>query len=132
MISRQPSAIWRCGTMGSRRGRRGRETLETPQLAQPNWKSQLTAWPRCMEDVGSWRETAMSIAELRDAVASSDIDPFSREFLADPYPFHQELRELGPAVRLTRYDIWAVTRYEQVSTILNNWETFGSGGGVGL
>jgi cytochrome P450 len=74
----------------------------------------------------------MSIAELRDAVASSDIDPFSREFLADPYPFHQELRELGPAVRLTRYDIWAVTRYEQVSAILNNWETFGSGGGVGL
>jgi cytochrome P450 len=75
---------------------------------------------------------AMSMAQLKDAVASSDIDPFSREFLADPYPFHQELRELGPVVRLTRYDVWAVTRYEQVSAVLNNWETFGSGGGVGL
>src|SRR5580658_1073419 len=74
----------------------------------------------------------MSMAQLRDAVASSDIDPFSREFLTDPYPFHQELRELGPVVRLTRYDVWAVTRYEQVSAILNNWEVFGSGGGVGI
>jgi 4-methoxybenzoate monooxygenase (O-demethylating) len=74
----------------------------------------------------------MSMPQLRDAVASSDIDPFSREFLTDPYPFHQELRELGPVVRLTRYDVWAVTRYEQVSAILNNWEAFGSGGGVGL
>ena len=74
----------------------------------------------------------MSMAQLRDAVASSDIDPFSREFLTDPYPFHRELRELGPVVRLTRYDILAVTRYEQVNAILNNWEAFGSGGGVGL
>jgi cytochrome P450 len=74
----------------------------------------------------------MSMAALRDVAVSSEIDPFSREFLADPYPFHQELRELGPVVRLTRYDVWAVTRYEQVSAILNNWETFGSGGGVGL
>jgi cytochrome P450 len=74
----------------------------------------------------------MSMAQLRDAVASSDIDPFSREFLTDPYPFHQELRELGPVVRLTRYDVWAVTRYEQVNAVLNNWEAFGSGGGVGL
>jgi 4-methoxybenzoate monooxygenase (O-demethylating) len=74
----------------------------------------------------------MSMPQLRDAVASSDIDPFSREFLTDPYPFHQELRDLGPVVRLTRYDVWAVTRYEQVSAILNNWEAFGSGGGVGL
>ena len=74
----------------------------------------------------------MSMAQLRDAAASSDIDPFSCEFLTDPYPFHRELRDLGPVVRLTRYDVWAVTRYEQVSAILNNWEAFGSGGGVGL
>ena len=64
--------------------------------------------------------------------STSEIDPFSREFLADPYPHHEQLRELGPVVRLPRYDVWAVTRYEQVNAILNDWETFGSGGGVGL
>jgi cytochrome P450 len=73
-----------------------------------------------------------SVRQLDRMVVSSDIDPFAREFLADPYPRHEELRELAPVVRLPRYDVWAVTRYEQVNAILNDWETFGSGGGVGL
>ena len=74
----------------------------------------------------------MALPQLKETVVSSDIDPFCREFLADPYPFHEHFRELGPVVRLPRYDIWAVTRYDQVSAILNNWDVFGSGGGVGI
>lgn len=72
------------------------------------------------------------LSTLDDRVAASEIDPFSREFLADPYPYHEQLREAGPVVRLTRYDAWAVFRYEQVQAILNDWQTFGSGAGVGL
>ncbi len=74
----------------------------------------------------------MALPQLKETVVSSDIDPFCDEFLADPYPSHELLRELGPVVRLPRYDVWAVTRYDQVSAILNNWEVFGSGGGVGI
>ena len=74
----------------------------------------------------------LSTPQLDDSDIKADIDPFSREFLADPYPYHEQLRELGPIVRLPRYDVWAATRYEQVGAILNNWEIFGSGGGVGL
>jgi 4-methoxybenzoate monooxygenase (O-demethylating) len=74
----------------------------------------------------------MALPQLKETMVSSDIDPFCREFLADPYPFHEHFRELGPVVRLPRYDVWAVTRYDQVSAILNNWEVFGSGGGVGI
>jgi 4-methoxybenzoate monooxygenase (O-demethylating) len=74
----------------------------------------------------------LSMPQLNGTAVSSDIDPFSREFLADPYPYHQELREIGPVVRLTRYGVWAVTRYEQVCAILNDWQTFGSGAGVGI
>jgi cytochrome P450 len=73
----------------------------------------------------------MSLA-LNDHVVTSEIDPFSREFLADPYPYHEQLREAGPVVRLARYDAWAVFRYEQVQAILNDWQTFSSGAGVGL
>jgi 4-methoxybenzoate monooxygenase (O-demethylating) len=72
------------------------------------------------------------LSTLNDRLVTSDIDPFSREFLADPYPFHEKLREAGPVVRLARYDCWAVARYEQVSAVLNDWQTFGSGAGVGL
>jgi 4-methoxybenzoate monooxygenase (O-demethylating) len=62
----------------------------------------------------------------------SDLDPFAAEFIADPYPRHETLRELGPVVRLARYDAWAVARYEQVNAVLMDWETFGSGAGVGV
>ena len=72
------------------------------------------------------------LSTLNDPVATSEIDPFSSEFLADPYPNHEQLREAGPVVRLARYDAWAVFRYEQVHAVLNDWQTFSSGAGVGL
>ncbi|MBV8849208.1 MAG: cytochrome P450 [Methylobacteriaceae bacterium] len=62
----------------------------------------------------------------------SDIDPFSDAFLTDPYPFHEELREAGPVVRLERYGIWTMARHEQVSAALADWQTFSSGAGVGI
>src|SRR5262245_34820515 len=62
----------------------------------------------------------------------STIDPFSSEFLVNPYPFHEELREVGPVVWLDRYGIWAMARYEEVRACLMNWEAFCSSAGVGL
>jgi hypothetical protein len=64
--------------------------------------------------------------------AVSKVDPFSREFLTNPYPFHEELREAGPVVRLDRYEIWAMARHEEVRACLMDWETFCSSAGVGL
>jgi cytochrome P450 len=64
--------------------------------------------------------------------AVSKVDPFSREFLSNPYPFHEELRETAPVVWLDRYDIWAMARHEEVRACLMDWETFCSSAGVGL
>jgi cytochrome P450 len=64
--------------------------------------------------------------------SSSTIDPFSSEFLANPYPFHEELREAGPVVWLDRYGIWAMARYEEVRACLMHWQAFCSSAGVGL
>jgi 4-methoxybenzoate monooxygenase (O-demethylating) len=63
---------------------------------------------------------------------ASDLDPFSDEFLADPYPGHEELREKGPVVRLTHYGIWAIARYQQVHAALNDCQTYCSSAGIGL
>ena len=63
---------------------------------------------------------------------SLDIDPFSDDFLADPYPFHQALRETGPVVWLDRYGVFASARYAEVQTALQDWRTFSSASGVGL
>jgi cytochrome P450 len=62
----------------------------------------------------------------------SDLDPFGEAFLRDPFPFHEQLREAGPAVRLTRYGVWAVARYAEVNAVLLDWEAFCSSSGVGL
>ena len=72
----------------------------------------------------------------RDVMASGvptiDIDPYSMEVLADPYPFHHDLREAGPVVWLEPHGVWATGRYEQVREVLTDWQTFMSGAGVGM
>lgn len=66
------------------------------------------------------------------AAPVSNIDPFSIEFLRDPYPRHEVLRELGPVVWLSSYGVWASARFAEVQKALQDWETFSSASGVGL
>ena len=61
-----------------------------------------------------------------------DLDPFSTEFLSDPYPFHEQLRESGPVVWLARYGIVAMARYAEVRDALQDWKTYCSSRGGGL
>jgi 4-methoxybenzoate monooxygenase (O-demethylating) len=62
----------------------------------------------------------------------STIDPFSHDFLRDPYPHHEALREAGPVVWLEQYGIWTMARHEQVRDALTDWQTYCSSAGVGL
>ncbi len=73
----------------------------------------------------------------RSGAASSGVpvlvdDPYSTEHLADPYPFHEELREAGPVAWVEAHGVWATGRYEHVRGVLTDWRTFMSGAGVGL
>lgn len=68
----------------------------------------------------------------RTACPVSDLDPFALDFLEDPYPGHEILRESGPVVWLEKYGVFAMARYQQVRAVLADWETFCSGRGVGL
>jgi 4-methoxybenzoate monooxygenase (O-demethylating) len=63
---------------------------------------------------------------------TSDLDPFSAAYLEDPLSAQEALREAGPIVRLTRYNVWAVARYQEVSDVLNDWRTYSSARGAGL
>ena len=71
-------------------------------------------------------------ATLPQNVPTSDLDPFSDEFLDDPYDAHRDLRDAGPVVYLKRYGAWAVSRYEEVTQVLSDPATFCSSAGVGL
>jgi cytochrome P450 len=74
-------------------------------------------------------EPTMSVMS---AAPSSDLDPFSPEFLADPFPRYAQLREMGSIVWLPRYDIWTVARYDAVRDVLLDWKRFSNAGGGGM
>jgi cytochrome P450 len=55
-----------------------------------------------------------------------DVDLYRDEARINPYPVYQRLRDAGPVVRLTRHDLYALSRYDDVRTALMDWETFSS------
>ncbi|MER6982670.1 cytochrome P450 [Streptomyces carpinensis] len=63
---------------------------------------------------------------------TSHADPFAAEHLEHPEPLHHSLREAGPVVRLSRYDVYALARHQEVHAALVDWQSFQSGAGVGL
>ncbi len=71
-------------------------------------------------------------APLPADLPTSDADPFCHEVLEDPLPLHEQLREAGPVVYLSRYDTYAFARYEEVRSALVDWQDFSSAAGVGL
>ena len=66
------------------------------------------------------------------AVPRSAVDPFSEQFLADPFPDLAELRDAGPVAYLERYGVFAVARHEQVQAVLKDPGVFSSAAGTGI
>jgi cytochrome P450 len=60
------------------------------------------------------------------------VDLFADDALAEPYGHYQNLRELGPVVWLSAHDLYAVSRYADVRSVLDTAEVFCSGQGVGF
>ncbi len=63
---------------------------------------------------------------------ASDIDPFTPKNILAPYTWHDELRELGPMVWLSRYGCYFAPRYAEVYNIIADYQTFCSSAGVGF
>ena len=63
---------------------------------------------------------------------STELNPFLRDSLVDPFPLYAELRALGPVVWLEQVGVWGLFRDEQCREILTDWQNFGSAGGGGL
>lgn len=61
-----------------------------------------------------------------------EIDPFSEEFLSDPFAHHPRLREVGPVFWLDSIGVYGVARHEEVTQVLKNHDVFVSSRGVGL
>ncbi|MCU1591365.1 MAG: cytochrome [Frankiales bacterium] len=55
------------------------------------------------------------------------LEPFSAEFTADPYPTLARVREEGPVVYDDSLDMFVVSRYDDIDSILMDPQTFSSG-----
>ena len=63
---------------------------------------------------------------------ATEIDPYSDEFLAEPWDDLTRIRDAGPAVWLNRYGVWAIARHDDVMAALRDNEIYSSSHGVGL
>ncbi len=61
-----------------------------------------------------------------------DLDPFSDEILADPYPFFRTLRDTAAVVFIKPHGCYAVGRYEEAGTVASDHLRFTAEGGIGL
>jgi cytochrome P450 len=51
-------------------------------------------------------------------------DPWSPEVQANPYPVYAELRRQSPVCPIPAPDSWAITRYDDVRTVTNDFKRF--------
>jgi len=57
-------------------------------------------------------------------------DPFDVEIDDNPYPVWKRMREEAPLYFNEKYNFYALSRYEDVTRELPNWETYRSGRGT--
>ena len=67
-----------------------------------------------------------------NAAVSTDIDLFDNQSIRQPEPLWKELRALGSAVWMNRYDMWAISRYDDVKTVLGDWKLYTTSKGVAM
>jgi len=102
---------------------RGRDESETCQLARSADKSQrprMTPVNNCFAQFSLLKEEIMTVVtryteEADSAAARSDYDPYTDAALLDPWQGYKELRDAAPAVWLTKYGMFALTRYGRYS-----------------
>lgn len=56
-------------------------------------------------------------------------DPYAPAVDADPFPFYRTLRDDHPCFWSEEANMWVLSRYEDIVTALNDWETYSSAKG---
>ena len=59
-------------------------------------------------------------------------DPFSDDYFQAPFETYRRMRDEAPLYYNETYDFWALTRYEDVSAAIKDYQTFSSAKGVTL
>jgi cytochrome P450 len=65
-------------------------------------------------------ETNVAAAQCPHSHFASEFDPWSVEYVADPYPFYARARAEAPVFYSPLVDMWMVSRYDDIWTVLRD------------
>ena len=51
-------------------------------------------------------------------------DPLSEDYLEDPYPYYVRFRREAPVFFAPKINMWVISRYEDISNIVKDPETY--------
>jgi cytochrome P450 len=66
----------------------------------------------------------MTITDRASCPVHQSFDPLDEAYLADPYPAMSAVRTEAPAFYIPEFDMWAVTRYDDIEAIFKDPATF--------
>lgn len=84
----------------------------------------------CPFHVSTQSEPEESAAAVAEGCPAYDEDFYDDDFIRTQFSHFEKMRELGPLVWMPRQNAYALTRYDEVRTALQNWEVFSSAAGV--
>jgi len=67
---------------------------------------------------------------MTEPIPSLELDFYSDSVIKNPYPYYQQLRNTGPVVYLAKNNLYALSRYDEVSQVLRDPLHFVSSKGV--
>lgn len=59
-------------------------------------------------------------------------NPFDFDIQQDPYPVYKALRDRAPLYHVEEHDLWVLSRYEDIETVIQNWESYSNREGVDI
>ena len=77
-------------------------------------------------ELGCPYEEAVAAAPQCPVVHGQPFDPFDPDQADDPYPWAAAARHEAPVFYMPEFDVWCVTRYEDVLAVMRDDETFRS------
>lgn len=69
---------------------------------------------------------------LAQCPVDHEFDPYSASYLADPYPLYNRLREESPVLYVPAFDLYLVTRYDDMVAILKDNVTWSASNATAL
>lgn len=75
---------------------------------------------------------ALAMTHNEDGVIVLNDNPFTKQAVLTPNAIQERLRDAGPVLWIESHQCYAITRYQEVQAVTQDWATYSSASGTGL